>query len=86
MHPVGLGGTPLCAITIQRQFLKQRRQPDLELASGEAVDGDVAVLLGEDIGEARGEAVIVEASVEQGKASIRASSLRVLPKAGSMAS
>jgi hypothetical protein len=46
--------------------LKQRSYSDLELVAGEAVERNVAVLFGEDIGKPRGEAVIVETPVEQG--------------------
>jgi hypothetical protein len=46
---------------------EQGSQADLELAPGEAIKGDIAVLFGEDIGKARCEAVIVKAPVQQGK-------------------
>src|SRR3954467_10837732 len=51
--------------------LKQRCQPDLELVAGEAVQRDVAVLFGKDIGKAWREAVIVEPPVEQGESQHR---------------
>ena len=62
-----------CPLRQKRTFaildrrLKQRGHPDLELVAGEAVERDVAVLLGKDIGNARREAVIVKAPVEQGE-------------------
>src|SRR6187399_1681050 len=47
--------------------LKKRRHADLELVARETVERNVAVLFGEDIGKARGEAMIIEPPIEQGE-------------------